>query len=459
MAIPARVNEVVIQDIQGNPLDIHDLTTYHFKLFMLEVPAFQEGDFFNNDRRIVIAESGVTGVAIQDVNILSTVGITDKTQAGFALKFNFTLIQPFGADLLDKIFAASIELGIENYAKYPFFLELSFRARSEDGSQPLGETSFGDLTWVWPVHILKMDIGINEEGSTYVCEAVIDSDLAYSDQHGMVDKSISIEARTFGEFADRLTEELNERAVQTALTMGGTADGYEIIPHLGIGEALLVPVTKSEDPSREREFLNISIKNSPSETDRTNEATDSSTTVQLHKGIDLVNAITAVLSSTERFQNSVKNTNQPSNVGPDRKDTFKELFRITTETEIIRYDDRRGDYARRFKYHVVPYSMARLIASQKDLDISPSEQNRRWNDLRRRQALNKAYRYIYTGQNDQILEFNLEFNMAWFAVTPILLGISQDYYGSDLGQQAHRTAQERLDAEKRASSSCFKTAW
>lgn len=454
MAIAAQVDETTVQNIQPNILDNFDQVTYHLNLFMLEVSAFQEGDFFNNDRRIIIAESGVTGVSIDNLTILSTVGITDKAQAGFALNFNFTLIQPFGADLIDRIFAASIELGIENYAKYPFFLELSFRGRDPDGSLPLGMDSreLEDLVWVWPIHILKMDIGINEEGSTYQCEAVIDSNIAYSDQHGMIDKSVSIEARTFGEFASRLSSDLSIRAQQTASLNGTVPDEYEIVSHGDIPGALIVPVSKSEDPSRERDFLNITIKGSPSDTDRTNEASDSSTTIQFHRGIDIVSAITAVLSSTSRFQNSIKNTDESSDIGPARKDTFKELFRITTETEIIRYDDRRGDYARRYTYHVVPYSIARLIASQKDLDLSKSEQNRRYNDLRRNKSLNKIYRYIYTGQNDQILEFELAFNMAWFAATPLLVGFAQQYYSSDTGSQARQTPQEKIEAERRAAT-------
>ena len=107
-------------DIEGNILDSYSNYTYHFRLYMMSKDAVRSRNFaYTSQNRVVIAESGVSVIDIDDVEIKTLGSISKEAGVGVATNISFTLREPFGSSLIDQIQRAGYYLGIENFQKFP----------------------------------------------------------------------------------------------------------------------------------------------------------------------------------------------------------------------------------------------------------------------------------------------------------------------------------------------------
>ena len=106
-----------------NLLDNYDSVTYHWKLFIVTPDASASGDIFNLNKQIIIAESGVSDLTIDNVIIESIATPTVDSGTGPSTNVRFNIIEPAGAGLIDKIFYQSLALGIGNWNVMPFYLQ------------------------------------------------------------------------------------------------------------------------------------------------------------------------------------------------------------------------------------------------------------------------------------------------------------------------------------------------
>ncbi len=170
-------------DILTNLLDNYENPTYHFKLYM-KAPGAKFNDV---KRRVVIAESGVSPIDIDDIEIRSTGGISKEAGSGLSTNFNFVLREPFGVTLIDQIQRAGLFLGIKNFQKFPMYLELSFRGRRSsdlDASDPSNpaDSPLKGLVWTWPIKVTDVAMNVTAGGSSYAIAAVNYAEMAYSNQ-------------------------------------------------------------------------------------------------------------------------------------------------------------------------------------------------------------------------------------------------------------------------------------
>ncbi len=397
-----------------NMLDQYDAYTYHFKLYVMSEKVFQSGsnDFgpSSKEKKIILAESGVTTVSIDDVSFLSTVGMTKATGTTYALEFQFTLTQPHGCTVLDYFAEANRQLGNKNWMKVPYYLELTFRARTPDGTtdqKPIKDDSLANLVWVFPLIIQSVDVNVNTGGSAYVVTAAMYSNLAYTNQSFDLEAGAFVEASTVGEFYTGLQEKLNLRE-QEKLTSGQyVPDEYEIfVDPVFVNEKL---VSGNID--------DLAARNGAYAVEGTDKVGMS---FQPPVSLDLVSK--SILSCTDYLKKKSTGQSNPeivSEVGKGQEAAKQTLFRILADTQIIRWDAGRRDYARKYRYLIIPYELTTIQ--------TPTNETAGIDDKQRfdiiAQSVKKEYNYIYTGLNDQVLDFDLTFNMAWYAAMSIQAGI------------------------------------
>lgn len=81
-------------------------------------------------------------------------------------------------------------------------------------------------------------------------------------------------------------------------------------------------------------------------------------------------------------------------------------FKIDVQIELLQYDPLIGDYAKKFTFRVVPYYVHNSIFS------NPSAAPLGYNELMK--TVVKEYQYIYTGQNVDILKFDININNLFY---------------------------------------------
>ena len=416
-------------DFEPNILDDYDSYSYHFRLFMMGEDAIASGNFGpgSREQRVVIAETGVTTVEIDEVSIISTGSISKEAGIGAATNFSLQLRQAFGATLLDEIFSAANFLGIKNFRTVPMFLELSFRAQEPDRTaydavsgviqdgftteSLLGDNDkLRDVVWVWPIMFTNMAINVDSGGSVYTLDACIYGDMAYTNQAADLEKQTVVKANTVYEFFAGLEDELNKKEEQKDANRETVFDRYEFFIDSEFAQSKIVPELAEDIANRAAEFnVELSEKNE----------------FTFNPGVSIDRIVENILSTTEHFQTKAKGTSQADVDGEDKQQeaaAIQTLYRLITDTKIIGFDKNKGDYAREYRYMLIPYEMT-TIQHRSNVEANLTNQQR-YDIVQRAKRLRKSYNYIYTGLNDQVLDFDFTFNFNWYAALPFQGGLT-----------------------------------
>ena len=411
-------------DYEPNILDDYDLSTYHFRLFMMSPDGIRNrtlsGGTFDTQgkaRRILIAESGATTIGIDDVSITSYPSPSSRYRMGTATNVRFTLSQPLGADLVDKIFAGANRLGLQHFSKVPFFLELSFRGRNPDrtygGSIPgaagnalIGDDELSNIIWVWPIKLLTMNMTVDSGGSMYTITAVAESDIAYSNQAADLEKRANLIASTVEEAFTQLEEHLASKETDKTETnqTQAEADTYTFYIDSKLAASKIV-----DKVNRSSEFN----KDNPEKVE-----------LPYEPGTSIDKIIEDILSNTSLLQTEARGVTDEDEATSEgnTKAIEQTLYKVITDTQLGKFDRTRNDYARHYRYAIVPYKMS-TINSRANKNANVSSQ-RRYDNLRTLGRLRKAYNYIYTGLNDQVFDFDISLNFSWYAVDTFMKGKS-----------------------------------
>ena len=127
---------------------------------------------------------------------------------------------------------------------------------------------------------------------------------------------------------------------------------------------------------------------------------------QVNAGTTIEKLLDTIIKLCDFTLNQVNNPEDPD-YEQKRTENEKRPFlyhKVVPTIELGEFDDKKKVWSRIITYHVKKYEMYNLVSS-----LGP--QGTFQNPV-------KAYNYIYTGQNDDILDFNIEFNALYFnAVT------------------------------------------
>ena len=140
-------------------------------------------------------------------------------------------------------------------------------------------------------------------------------------------------------------------------------------------------------------------------------------TFSFQPGISIEKIIYNVLSLTKYFQKEIKGTEDPDDPGigsgGNEEAIYQKLWRVIADADVVEYDSVRDDYGRSLKYMIIPYDMTTVLTPA-SISNTASDQEK-VDSYRSKGLIKKVYNYIYTGLNDQVFDFELNFNFNWFA--------------------------------------------
>lgn len=414
-----------------NILDNYDVVTYHWKFFMVTNDAASTGAIFSDDVQTIIAESGVSDLTIDKVEIRSITTPSVESGTGTSTNVKFEIVEPAGAGLIDKIFYQSLALGIGNWNVMPFYLQLQFRGRSpttseaDDGSPG----SVGSLRWVYPVKITSIKANVTTVGTRYEFECIIYNEYAQSNtvfslQHPVVLNDLS----TFTDAMAKLQYQLNDDQFYRLIDNNSIPDSYRIIvdPVLTTADYNITPADSNTNSRRNDSTVEFDGKNAT-----------------FVPGTSIDKIIDTLLSQTNGFQKSMLNAQVPGADGQTMSsevNQMKNFWRIITETRPLKFDPRRNDYAREYSIYVVQYDIG-ILDQNTFQDTAPPttlvDERKRLMTYVKKSILRKKYNYIFTGLNDQILNFDIKINNAFAVATARMGGIYFNAAMADKGVVTH----------------------
>jgi hypothetical protein len=473
-----------------NPLLAYPSYTYGLSLALLTVDEYNDiGSDVKNYKanRVIIASAGrynndegasmfkrapffAEDFYFENLNMTTVIGLNDRSRSTNAINLKFSIIEPYGVTLLNRIIDLSTEIKSPNYISQPYLLQIDFFG-TNDAGEIVG--IIPDLTKRIPIRLLKLDIKASPKGAEYEIEACPYSHSAYDLSTVGTPVLIEVTAGTLESFFKSNTEEVmaaqlkanRELKASTILRAAPTAgadgqlpyapsllvsrettnvilgkdavykvksypgaldayyadlaakdnteiaDKYKFIIHPDIlkdggGQFnLTVETLSTAHTAMASEQNGMSIRGTPGNLDH------SVRVLSINSGTSIDQVIAFAMRHTNYLQGQVKPVSSFNGDNVAYKKYLAEQankplkwYKVVPTIKLGKYNDSNETWQREITYHILPYTVYNTKTREGPQGT--------WTEPC------KIHNYWYTGKNNDVLDFNVEFNALYYtAVT------------------------------------------
>ena len=430
--------------VYGNILDTVDSPTYSARLYMLRESASvaaPDGVADTSDKLIaapsdtvILAQTGVTGTVIDDIAIDSLL----TTEGPNTVGITFTVKQPGAASFLDQIQMAKAYLGQPNTATPTVFLEIRFQGRETDlddieaGGNPVVIAG----PYRYKLAITNFQVKIDNTGSEYYFDAVTQKSYAFRDPVYKLPATFTTVGRTITNHVRDLETKLNNWHKDTANNEVPDEIKFDISGLIGASEDGTVGQDKISDESlltsadAGAEDVNRvmnetfaigeaidhrqALVDAPKDEGTSSEPVFEEDKLYSKQGISVERFFATLLSMCPEFYSKISRKSKLDDPKSEAKtnQAYITWFKMDADVEQLKFDKSRNDYAYRYTYKPRLYKSLRpdVAVDKKENDMSDSDATDRIQQIIASGGVRKAYNYLFTGLNDQILNLDLSYD-------------------------------------------------
>ena len=434
------------------PAQFNNPKSYRDSPSNLKNIVFSSGGRFDNQR--VNTLSGSPEYFINNFVMNSIIGANEKTGNSNAIKFSFDIVEPQSMGLLlQSMQAAAVNAGYLSYLdNCPYVLRMDIQ-----GFDELGVAISSIKPKFFVLKLVSMKFTVTEAGSNYKVEGIPYNHQAFSDAINVTyndlkiagdSNSLGVVAEVLQTSADGLTAVLNrneeklkaeEKITETDIyviqfpktssdwySSGSTVvqknqatinideenEGDIALFGSGISKVVDVknlPINEIGSSSLGFDQLtggaNIFKRAGDSIDEKTGLVKREGMTIdpklrafQFGQGQSLTAIINQVVLSSKYAYSAINDKVTPEG--------YIKWFKLDAQIELLNLDTLTGDFAKKITYRVVPYYIHQSIFS--NVNAAPVG----YHELMK--SVVKEYQYIYTGQNVDILRFDIDINNLFF---------------------------------------------
>jgi hypothetical protein len=386
---------------------------------------------------------------VNNLTMATVISASQKTGNSNAIKFSFDVYEPYSMGLfLQSLQLAALSAKHPNYLQAPFVLRLDFLGSTDDG-----KLFQGVKPKYFTIKLTKVTFNTSESGSSYKVDAVPFNhqgfgstiNQAFNDIAIMGDKDKAVTVKNLlVESENSLCAVLNRSEKELTQSRGSKQnypDEYEIqfptsadqffntvTPISSDGATVdpnaTQPTSVGNAPATPKQFGDNSIGLSDMgittssggnySFKREGDVIDSATgkvqrnqmtidptnrKFQFTQKQSLTNIISQVILSSKYATDAIQQ--KPSAEG------FISWFKIDVQIQLKEFDDKRGDFAKKIIYRVLPYKVHISIFS------NPTSAVGGYAELEK--IIAKRYDYIYSGQNNDVLKFDIQIDNLFYS--------------------------------------------
>ena len=360
-------------------------------------------------------------IFFEEVNLLSTVGPSEERGLADFVKMDFKLHEPFGISFVEKMRAAARLNDYRDHLDAPMLLTIEFKGFDENG-RPVPQ--YGTVRKI-PILITRVDLDVNEGGAIYDVQAVRINDMAFDDRFKFPRCEITIDASTLAGAGAQLEKQLNEQIVKEKEEhkVRDVLDEYRIEfddDVLALSKGFVGPKSVQNTPkgppggnrtSIEIEVAEAQVSNLTSLTKLIEDmvrstkgyedlATDFWTTVLRRSGV-----IGAREDASDEALKKVLGGEELDTL--ITKNPYVDWFKIKTsvQTDYSQFDDINKMHRKIITYKVIPYKIHVLKFMRPGVFMKATAA---------KQAVQKQYNYLYTGDNTDIQNLRINYKTAYY---------------------------------------------
>lgn len=457
--------------LRPNPLDEYDSYSYTISLHVLTQDEYNSmvstdraesfvpsntlisGAGFGKDSPASeLNESGANRAAgwednffFDSLKLSSVVGLNETSKGTNVIECEFTIIEPYGLSLVDRLVVTTDALGSPGqYFSNCYLLEINFYG-SEVGK-------LHDMKKFIPIQIIGMTIKASARGSEYRISAVPFSHHALNQTRASTPANFEVLAGTLEEFfagedakssasaatAAREIEQLraatqNKNARQVDKDKLATLDskvyavGSYVAAYNQWEQTLIdLKVTCLTKPNKIAVvFDKVFLENGGSKVYRPRDQDGTVGSSAMSKGPDAKNGdnqralatadrfsfaagtqitevINIAMKQSEFIRNQVVLQDQAKAGGKKEVQGKVTWWKIIPHVKMLEYDDQNNKWAFDTTYYVVPYQIWNTVHPSLPKAVPD------------RGICSKEFHYYYTGQNTSVIDFNIDFDFMFF---------------------------------------------
>ena len=375
----------------------------------------------------------------------------DMRQMTAATRIEMEIHEPLGLSLITKLRGASGLAGFDNHVEAPYLLTIEYQGFDENGQTVKLDNKY---TRKIPIKIFEMRVNVNQGGAIYSIQAAPFNEFGYMDRFNKVTSDINLKsADTLKDFCQQFTKSLNE-IVDTEVDQRHYSDKERDLflitcDPLFAKEKLLKGET-SIDNRMMSDVTNINAKDTTQSANSKDRYASAKSTYKKIAQVAKGTAITSVLREVMKLINPYDSYDSmlkdwgvkangaladtvdkwnPTNGDyqlkkyKDRMEFLRKnedvfyvsWFKITTNVkELKEFDYKTKSHKKIIHYHIEPFKIHILNFTQPGLS-SNFERYRNLASQANQFLARKTYNYIFTGDNTEIMDLDLTYNVAYFS--------------------------------------------
>lgn len=425
-----------------NPLFDFEPTNYIITLSAISKASFNAGG--DSGEEIVIAKSGGKGPQgegvlgndyyIDNLVIRNTVSPTSEGKSGTVFNVMFDVTEPYGTSFVDALITAANNLNFENHLKAVFKLKIEFKG-VDDAGNPAG-APVDRSTRIIPIHIYAVEMRVEAGVTTYQIQARPATHLATTEVHGVTQETITVQGDTVGEVCEDFFTQHSEVLAQLEEDKRVVlADKYTF--SIEESHADIIDAKIPYDVNSARQNV-VTVSNT--ENRLKGKLLGRKRTITVPAGTSMQAFIEAVVRESDFYRNQFDADGEPK----AGKDTLTAL-RTVTRLEILQETGGGGGNRPQYEF----------IWAVRPFEVSANYFKKEAEDLASNVMPVRTYNYLYTGQNKDILDFNITYRFAFYQAIPYFkqggakVDSKTDAYS---GEKVEENANEKTSGENGSGS-------
>lgn len=418
---PKYNDDIGLPDIHYNPLQNYRNVTYNTRLTMMPVAEATKSRLdrsYDYKKGIVIWETGGSGSVYLEEMTMECVGAGNKTGnyvTQLPINFKGKVVEPLGGRLIEQLSLAAMDLGYKsNDGVYLF--EVTFTGYNTDSDMP--EICKGwegeELVFRWYIRLNQLHMQLDYKGSTYDFEFVASSGQALNTDYTNLEEGFRMVGtpNTIGSFCKELADALNKREEEHVKA------NIRCIPHKYV-------ITAHKD------IANLKIQNGFFS--RAVAAWGIGRgEIQSKPGQSIQTFILGAIANSEDMLKHLhripdkKDYNSPDTKAGKLEYVPRNVVVIPGSKDVeenkgYAFDPMLGSSAKEVHFFITTKEDPRNIISPQEYKDAqdPAERNKRVDNWIKKGLLRKVYKWIYTGENSEVINTSLKLDYMWRNVRPL----------------------------------------
>jgi hypothetical protein len=413
----------------------------------------------------------------ENVEIDTVIGLNSETRGTNAISMKFEVIEPYGCSLLNRLMDATAGLNGYNYLSIPYVFQIDFVGYDNNGNpiNPIPGT-----TKIIPVQLIHMTFNFNEKGTVYKFEAIPINHSSFTETSITIPANFEISATTVKDFFNSVSTQFSGASTQRqettatatakqiqstfgstnsnqilstlnvqstnagsgtdstskTFTVNGISDAYNrwnnyLVDNNSIQVADQIAFSFDSDiaaatitldettdikhtqmlDSKEHQSNSYKVDGAKSSINQSSYTIDYKTNAfRINAGTSIVDLINNILRNSSFVTKQLvdptasPSNNQNQNTSTTNNNTPYYHWKIVPEVTMLGYDKTRNKYARKITFHITKYKMYNVVYPFAPKGIAANYV--------------KDYQYLFTGQNIDILDLDINFESLYYtAVT------------------------------------------